>query len=158
MRKQKQKLGLFLLIISIIGFSFWLMPKTVSLNQVKFKTITGETINLSSLAGKPVMVTFWASDCTSCIAEIPELIKLSSQVQMIAVAMYYDPPNQVIEAVKHYHLPYPVALDPDAQLAKAFGNVKLTPTHVLIDQSGNVVKRSTGLLVSADWQAWLAKI
>ncbi len=38
-----------------------------------FTTITGEHITLKALHGKPVLVTFWATSCASCVKEIPDL-------------------------------------------------------------------------------------
>src|SRR5512137_1942547 len=63
--------------------------------NVTFSTITGKKINLKELSGKPVIVTFWATDCPACIKEIPDLIDLYKQyhkqgLEIIAVAMYYD--------------------------------------------------------------------
>jgi peroxiredoxin len=41
-------------------------------------------------------------------------------------------------------LPFKVALDPQGDLAKSFGDVKLTPTTFVIDKNGNVIKRYLG--------------
>jgi len=117
--------------------------------DVLFKTIKGETISLAALKGKPVLVSFWATDCQNCLEEIPELINLhqqysSSGLTIIAVAMYYDPPNHVVELATARQLPYAIALDPEAAHAGAFGDVKLTPTSFLIDKNGMIVMRTTG--------------
>ncbi len=112
--------------------------KTItSAPEVTFTTITGEKIALKDLHGKPVIVTFWATDCPSCIKEIPHLIDLYTQyhargLEMIAVAMYYDPPNHVVDMTKAKQLPYNVALDLKSELAMAFGGVMFTPTTFLI--------------------------
>ena len=116
-----------------------------------FKTIGGETISLAALHGRPVLVTFWATDCPSCLEEIPQLIKLHQEfspqgLTIIAVAMYYDPPNHVQEMAAAKQLPYAVALDPTAEHAKAFGNVRLTPTSFLIDTNGMIVMEKLGEL------------
>ncbi|MFX6011219.1 redoxin family protein, partial [Acinetobacter baumannii] len=41
-------------------------------------------------------------------------------------------------------LPFKVALDPQDTLAKAFGDVKLTPTTFVIGKDGNIIKRYVG--------------
>lgn len=118
--------------------------------ETTFSTITGKKIVLSELHGKPVIVTFWATDCASCIKEIPHLIELYQQyhdkgLEIIAVAMSYDPPNHVIDMSKARQLPYHVALDMQAENAHAFGDVSLTPTTFLIDPDGQIALQKTGL-------------
>ncbi|MFA6053620.1 MAG: TlpA disulfide reductase family protein [Methylobacter sp.] len=125
--------------------------KTItSAPDVTFTTITGEKIALKDLRGKPVIVTFWATDCPSCIKEIPHLIDLYTQyhargLEVIAVAMYYDPPNHVVDMTKAKQLPYNVALDLKSELAMAFGGIMFTPSTFLIAPDGSVVKKETGL-------------
>lgn len=139
-------------------FSLLLLPliliscsKTIaSAPDVTFTTLTGQKIALKELRGKPVIVTFWATDCPSCIKEIPDLIDLytryhASGLEMIAVAMYYDPPNHVLDMTKAQQLPYPVALDLTSELAQAFGGIMFTPSTFLIAPDGSVVKKEIGL-------------
>lgn len=128
-----------------------------------FKTIKGETLALAELKGKPVLVTFWATDCPACIEEIPQLIALHSQfarqgLTIIAVAMFYDPPNHVLAMAESKQLPYAVALDPNAEHAQAFGNVQFTPATFLIDSNGQVVLQKIGVLDFAELQTLLANI
>jgi peroxiredoxin len=125
--------------------------KTItSAPDVTFTTITGEKIALKDLHGKPVIVTFWATDCPSCIKEIPHLIDLYTQyhasgLEMIAVAMYYDPPNHVVDMTKVRQLPYDVALDLNSEHARAFGGVMFTPTTFLIAPDGSIVIKEIGI-------------
>jgi len=118
--------------------------------ETTFSTITGKKIALQDLRGKPVIVTFWATDCASCIKEIPHLIELYQQyhdegLEIIAVAMAYDPPNHVLDMTKAQQLPYHVALDMQSENAHAFGDVSLTPTTFLIAPDGSIVLQKTGL-------------
>ena len=130
--------------------------KTItSAPNVTFTTITGKKIALKDLRGKPVMVTFWATDCPSCVKEIPHLIDLYTQyhargLELIAVAMYYDPPNHVVDMTKARQLPYDVALDLKSELARAFGDVMLTPSTFLIAPDGSVTLRKTGIFDLAE--------
>ncbi|MEY3289421.1 MAG: hypothetical protein RLZZ419_1663 [Pseudomonadota bacterium] len=123
--------------------------------DVTFTSITGKKIALKELRGKPVIVTFWATDCPGCIKEIPHLIDLYTQyhpqgLEIIAVAMYYDPPNHVITLSKDQQLPYHVALDLTAEHAHAFGDVQLTPSTFLISPNGLIVLKKTGMFDPAE--------
>src|SRR5690606_26153841 len=73
--------------------------------EVNFTTLDGREINLADLRGQPVLVTFWATTCPGCVAEIPHLKNLYSELgpqgmELIAVAMSYDPPEQVAAMVE----------------------------------------------------------
>jgi thiol-disulfide isomerase/thioredoxin len=119
--------------------------------ETTFSSITGQKIVLSALRGKPVLITFWATSCASCLKEIPHLIELyhnyhDQGLEIIAVAMAYDPPNHVLELTKALQLPYPVALDMQSDNAHAFGDVSLTPTTFLIAPNGTIALQKTGLL------------
>ena len=136
---------LALLYLGVIEHATKLAP------NISFNTLTGKQLTLKELQHKPVIVTFWASDCPACIKEIPDLIDLYNQyhskgLEIIAVAMSYDPPNRVINLTKEQQLPYPVALDLDAELAHAFDNVQLVPSLFLIAPDGSIALHKTGLL------------
>ncbi len=143
-RKLTQLFVLIVITIMLISCRSPIAPETT------FSTITGKKIVLSELRGKPVIVTFWATDCASCIQEIPHLVELYRQyhdkgLEIIAVAMSYDPPNHVIDMSKAQQLPYNVALDMQAENAHAFGDVSLTPTTFLIAPNGRIALQKTGL-------------
>lgn len=148
-------LGLVLALLITAGV-FWASKNpTLQAPDVSFLTITGQTIQLSSLKGKPVIVTFWATDCAVCVKEIPDLIELyqayrDKGVEIIAIAMYYDPPNHVVEMSRAKQIPYYVALDLRAEHARAFGEVRLTPTTFVIDENGVIVQQITGAFKPAD--------
>ena len=114
-----------------------------------FTSLKGEHIRLKDLRGKMVMVNFWATSCTTCIREMPQMIETYERfkgrgLDFIAVAMSYDPPNYVLNYTETRKLPFTVALDAQDTLAKSFGNVKVTPTTFLIDKDGTILKRFVG--------------
>ena len=120
-----------LVLFGLITAAAWinLTPGGAPAPDVTFTTITGKQIDLKMLQGRPVIVTFWATDCPSCIKEIPHLIELYNRyhpqgLEIIAVAMYYDPPSHVVAMTRDKRVPYDVALDLKAEHAKAFGDVR----------------------------------
>ncbi|CDG86066.1 TlpA disulfide reductase family protein [Janthinobacterium agaricidamnosum] len=117
--------------------------------EVTFLGINGEKITPDSLRGKVVMVNFWATSCTTCVAEMPQMVetynKYKSQgLEFVAVAMKYDPANYVLNYAETRKLPFKVALDVTGDAAKAYGDVALTPTTFVIDKQGKIIKRYVG--------------
>jgi peroxiredoxin len=116
---------------------------------VTFTSIKGEKLGPAELRGRVVLVNFWATDCAVCVREMPRLTQTyrkfeGAAFELLAVAMRHDPPNYVLRYAEKNALPFKVALDPMGDLAKAFGNVRLTPTTIVIDKRGNMIKRIVG--------------
>lgn len=131
--------------------------------DVTLTTLTGEKIALKHWRGKPAIVTFWATDCASCMREIPHLVDLYNEfhprgLEMIAVAMAYDPPNHVVEMTRARQLPYHVALDLQSAHALAFGDVRFTPTTFLISPEGKIAEHTIGVFDYPSWQARIARM
>lgn len=147
----KHKLTLVAALLVVLSLAGWLLtdPTPHPAPDVSFKTITNKDINLRNLRGRPVIITFWATDCPACIKEIPHLLELyrlfhPHGLEMIAVAMYYDPPSHVVEMSKIKQLPYHIVLDLRAELSKAFGGVILTPTTFVVSPQGDIVMKKLG--------------
>jgi peroxiredoxin len=117
--------------------------------DVSFIKLDGQKMALKDLRGKVVLVNFWATDCTTCIGEMPKMIETYNKyhaqgLEFVAVAMSYDPPSYVINYTETRKLPFKVTMDSDDKLAQAFGDVKLTPTTFLIDKNGKIIRRYVG--------------
>ena len=114
-----------------------------------FVLIDGSKITTADLKGKVTLVNFWATTCVSCVKEMPMLADTYNQYkdrgyETLAVAMSYDPPNWVVNFAQSRQLPFKVALDNTGEIAKAWGDVKLTPTTYLVNKQGKIVKRYVG--------------
>lgn len=150
-RNQRRLLLVCGMVLSGILLGLWKPYVPIPAPANTFISITGHPINLPALKGKPVLINFWATDCSACIKEIPHLIELYQQyhakgLEVIAVAMYYDIPSHVVEMTRAKQIPYPVALDLNAQHANAFGQVQLTPTTFLISPDGFILSKFIGKL------------
>lgn len=141
---------ILLAVLGLVLFAALSLFKKETAPSVSFKTINGEQIALESLRGKVVMVNFWATSCTTCVAEMPEMVATYNKyadkgLELVAVAMSYDPPNYVLNYTETRQLPFKVALDTDGSAAKSFGDVKLTPTTFVIGKDGSILKRYVGI-------------
>jgi len=140
-------------VILVSGLLYvWFTPSGVKpAPQITVAGINGNTISIKQYRGHPLLVTFWATSCPGCVAEMPHLVKLYHDLnpkglQILAIAMSYDHLKEVKAMVAQKQLPYTVALDHDAKAAKAFGNVNLTPTSFLISPNGRIVEQKIGNL------------
>jgi peroxiredoxin len=62
----------------------------------------------------------------------------------LAVAMSHDAPAYVIHYAESRKLPFGVAIDNTGAIARSFGDVQLTPTSLLVNRRGEIVKRIVG--------------
>ena len=117
--------------------------------ESSFVLLDGSRITHAQLQGKVTLVNFWATSCTTCVAEMPEVIATFDKYkdkgyETLAVAMSYDPPAYVVNFAETRKLPFKVAIDNTGANAKAWGDVKLTPTTFLVNKRGEIVKRYVG--------------
>jgi len=142
------------LALALIGgmVSLWLAPTGIArVPDITVTTLQGDELQLTDLQGQPLLVTFWASTCASCIREMPHLAALYNELspqglEIIGIAMAYDPPNRVMELSRAKQIPYPLVLDIDSKAANKFGDVSVTPSTFLIAPDGQVVLQQTGTL------------
>lgn len=140
--------ALFAVVLLIAAGAYVLLPRPAA-PQVEYVTLDGEVTSTRRLHGKVVYVNFWATSCATCIKEMPDLVKTYERYapagfELLAVAMAYDPPQYVENYTRQNKLPFKVVLDKDGSIARAFGDVRLTPTAVLIDKRGRILKRFVG--------------
>ncbi len=155
---------ILLAFVAVLGAgAFWLLGRPATLApDVTYATLTGKQITSSELRGKVVLVKFWATSCVTCVAQMPNNIENYEKYKdkgfdVIAVAMQYDPANYVLNFVETRKIPFTVALDSRGTVAKAFGDVKLTPTAFLIGKNGQIIKRYVGDYDKAEFRATLEK-
>ncbi|SEQ41646.1 Peroxiredoxin [Ectothiorhodospira magna] len=154
MKTRDLLIGAFVVVLLGGLLALWLAPEGLRpMPRVTVTTLDQSRLDLASLEGRPVLVTFWATTCISCIQEIPHLRELHDRyheqgLKVIGVAMAHDPPEQVAEMARRREINYTVGLDTTGEVAAAFGDVRLTPTSFLIAPNGRIVYQKIGEM---DW-------
>ena len=131
--------------------------------ESSFVLLDGSRISTAQLQGKVTLVNFWATSCTTCVAEMPEIVATYAKFkdkgyETLAVAMSYDPPAYVVNFTESRKLPFKVAIDNTGANAKAWGDVKLTPTTYLLNKRGEIVKRYVGTPEFAELHRLIEKL
>ncbi len=162
---------LWILIIGIIvftpvGFQFrvhltrWLSlsPQTVSIDERtvlddfnwQVKDRNGATFSLESVAGKVVVINYWATWCAPCVAEMPSLNTLyqdfGDKVAFVFVAR--DEKEKVLAFLSEQEYDLPVYFEygkPPAPLQSAS-----LPTTYILSRDGEIVVEEVG---SANWNS-----
>lgn len=108
----------------------------------------GEAIDLKSLRGKVVILTFWASWCGPCRAELAMLDRLArgtdgDRMAIIAVNFREDRAAYARYLRTFEGSPIRFAHDPSGQMSAPYG-VRALPHMVLIDHTGQVARVHRG--------------
>ena len=147
----KKSLWLLLVLLTLLVLFFLSLATNKKVPEIAVTSITGEAIKLYQNKNNFTIINFWATDCPGCIKEMPGLTDIYNQfkgqgLQIIAVSMSYDPPNQVLNFTQKNKIPFPVVLDIDGQIARSFEDIRLTPTSILIDKNGKIIDKVIGEL------------
>jgi peroxiredoxin len=139
------------------------MGRPAAAPAVAYTLLDGSASDIGQLRGKVVLVNFWATSCTTCVQEMPQIAATYDRYKArgydtLAIAMSYDTPAYVAQFAHTRQLPFAVAFDRDGTLARSFGDVQLTPTSVLINKRGEIVKRYVGAPDFAALQRLIEKL
>lgn len=138
-------IGLFALLAFV-----WLSPSGLQATPAfQLTTLSGQSVSNKDLLGKPAFITFWATSCVGCVAEQPHINELQKKyaargLNILAIAMDFDPIEQIHQMREARQLHYPIAHDVTGDAAKAFGDIRLTPTNILLSPDGRILFQQLG--------------
>lgn len=122
-------------------------PKAVDHPALKVATLDGATFDLAEQRGKWVIVNYWATWCSPCLKEMPELSALDAMREHIVVIglAYEDTTPEAMRAFLQEHpVVYPVALLDVYKPPADFDTPRGLPLTYLIDPDGKVARKYTG--------------
>jgi cytochrome c biogenesis protein CcmG/thiol:disulfide interchange protein DsbE len=105
------------------------------------ETVGGDSITLSDLRGKVVMVNLWASWCPPCRAEMPAIESIyqankDKGLEVLAVnTTFQDGEQAAADFARSFGLTFPILLDRDGSVSKSY-QLQALPTTFFIDRKG----------------------
>ncbi|MGD9783644.1 MAG: TlpA family protein disulfide reductase [Hyphomicrobiaceae bacterium] len=126
------------------------MPGTPSAPGFELSDLDGGSQSLDALAGRVLIVNFWATWCPPCRAEIPSMQRaselLGDDAVMIGVHVGGDA-DQIWTFLADMAVTFPVLIDKSGAVSRAWGTIGL-PTTFVVDRQGRQVLRAIG---ERDW-------
>jgi len=123
--------------------------------------LDGGQVDLAALRGRPVVVNFWASWCDPCVREFPLLRQAAAghrQDRLTVVGVLSgDSPAAARPFLRRNNATWPIALDPNATTATAWGAVGLPHTY-FIRPDGTLASHQLGELTQSSLDRQLAQI
>ena len=123
------------------------------------KTLDGNNAILDDFKGKPILLQFWATWCSSCVEELQMMEKFSEgrkdQLVILLAAVDGEKEKKIRRVIERKKITLPILLDPKARTARNYG-VNFIPISFLINREGLIVGKVVG---ERDWvspKAWLA--
>ncbi len=111
------------------------------------QNLDGQTISLSDLRGKPVLLNFWATWCPPCRGEMPYLQQIyeewSNKGLMLFALDIGESPALVKEFLETNNFSMPVLLDTERSVAQKY-SIQYYPTTFFIDKNGIIQEKKVG--------------
>jgi cytochrome c biogenesis protein CcmG/thiol:disulfide interchange protein DsbE len=124
-------------------------------------TLEGNSFDLASVRGRPVLVNFWGPSCVPCRDEFPllaqKLAEHASDGLAVVGVLTDDPPEPARTFVAEYGATWPTVVDPEKGLKTAF-RVAARPQTYFIDGEGIISSIQIGELTAADFERQYARI
>jgi peroxiredoxin len=105
------------------------------------KSLAGENLRLSEYRGEVVLLSFWASWCSDCRAQLADMNRMNNAsgqtgLQSLTISMDKDR-RDTSETMASLRVNYPVLYDGNLEVSRLY-DVESLPIAVLIDREGIV--------------------
>lgn len=141
--------------MAFAGLAFAANPKVAP--DFSLVTIQGDTVKLSSLVGKVVIIDFWATWCPPCRKGIPGFVELKKKygdkIEIIGISV-----DNNVEKVKSFYkeqkMNFPVGMATRDIIDKynSVRTLQYIPTTFIVDKKGNIFDVRVGYTDKAEFE------
>ena len=135
--------------------------KKIAALNFKLKDLNGKDVSLNDFKGKRVFLNFWASWCSPCKAEMPDIEKLYAELKdsnlVILTINIGEDKNTVKSFIGKNKYNFTVLLDLKQKTAGQY-NIGAIPTSFFIDKEGNIVATVKGGLTTEQMKNNISKL
>lgn len=118
--------------------------------DIEFATFEGGTRSLAEFLGRPLVINFFASWCSPCVAEMPDLEnvyqEVKSDVGFLGLAQD-EVAADALDLVEQTGVSYDIGWDPDLDVYSEFGSFSM-PTTVFVTAEGQIAEVFPGALTA----------
>ena len=128
------------------------------LPEFALPSLAGEKVESATLAGKPMVLNFWATWCLPCLKEIPGLIELAADdgLQVVGIALDLEGEKAVRPFVERHGMDYTILLG-DQEIFQRMGGLSI-PYTVILDAGQRVVSIYRGPATRSDIEGDLKRL
>ncbi|MEO8802997.1 MAG: TlpA disulfide reductase family protein [Rudaea sp.] len=148
------------LIAFALLFSSTVFAATAQKPKLVITTIDGQQFDLSKQSGKWVIVNYWATWCSPCLKELPDISAFvaANKSTVTAIGLDYEDSDKadVVKFLSKHPLSYAVAQVDTENPPKDFDTPKGLPNTYVIAPDGHVAKAFLGPVTAKDLAAVIA--
>ena len=121
--------------------------------------LDGQPVRLEDFRGRLVLLNFWASWCGPCTEEFPRLRAVHGDDVVVLGVVFDDSADAARKFVREHEATWPSVVDPDHEIADAYGVAKKPgiPVTWVVDRDGTARARHFGLLKDSDLRALISQ-
>jgi peroxiredoxin len=145
---------------TLLATALLLITSQVSAVDYELPDVNGQMQSLDQYQGKWVIVNYWATWCSTCMKELPDLVSIhegNKDKDIVVVGINFESigNDQLKAFVAEQSIPYPV-LRSEPLPVTALGKVPALPTTYIIDPDGKVVAGEVGLVTRQSLEDYIA--
>ena len=149
------------ILVSLLGFGLQVWSLQARAVDYELPDVNGQIQSLEQHKGKWLVVNYWATWCSTCMKEMPELISLhesnkDNDIVVVGISFESIEQKNLKEFVSDKSIPYTV-LNTEPVRVTPLGKVPALPTTYIVDPEGKVVAGDVGIITQQDIEDYIAR-